>query len=267
MSLLVIWQVSRITTQEAYLPPVVVYGAEVFFRLREPFFIERFTLLSRFKYFSILRTPPKLIAAALILSVVFPSPSHGAKGYRYWGYFQASAGASSWSAAMTGPSVEVKDGDVEGWAFVFSSNDIPAVEPMMDPDFATLCGQTPETSGRIRVGLVVDFGAGNIAPDGEVPNEFFSDCVVVDKGSVGLDVLKAALEVRAGDSGLICGIAGYPATECGAEIDEPAPEQAVAIEATTAQENNSNQSVPILLGVLALFLLSALILNRRRLKK
>jgi len=214
---------------------------------------------------NILKTYPKFIAlSVLILSLLAPIPSHGAKGYRYWGYFQATAGASSWSAAMTGPSVEVKDGDVEGWTFVFSSNDIPAVTPMMDPDFATLCGETPETSGKIRVGLVVDFGAGNIAPDGEIPNEFFSDCVVVDKGSVGLDVLEAALDVRAGDSGLICGIAGYPASECGAEIDEPAPDQAVAIEATLEQENNSSQSAPILLGVLALFLLSGFFLNRRR---
>jgi hypothetical protein len=225
-------------------------------------------VLKRFTRSNILKTYPKLIALLiLILSLCAPIPSHGAKGYRYWGYFQATAGASAWSAAMTGPSVEVKDGDVEGWAFVFSSNDIPAVEPMMDPDFATLCGQTPETSGKIRVGLVVDFGAGNIAPDGEIPNEFFSDCVVVDKGSVGLDVLEAALEVRAGDSGLICGIAGYPATECGAEIDEPAAQEAVEIAATPEQEESSNQSVPILLGVLALFLLSAFLLNRRRLSK
>ena len=222
-------------------------------------------MLNRSVNTNILKTYPKFIAlSVLILSLLAPIPSHGAKGYRYWGYFQATAGASAWSAAMTGPSVEVKDGDVEGWIFVFSSNDIPAVTPMMDPDFATLCGETPETSGKIRVGLVVDFGAGNIAPDGEIPNEFFSDCVVVDKGSLGLDVLEAALDVRAGDSGLICGIAGYPASECGAEIDEPAAENAVSIEATTEPETNSSQSAPILLAVLALFLLSAFALNRRR---
>ncbi|HAG54684.1 MAG: hypothetical protein ABR64_06165 [Actinobacteria bacterium BACL2 MAG-121001-bin67] len=222
-------------------------------------------MLNRSVNTNILKTYPKFIAlSVLILSLLAPIPSHGAKGYRYWGYFQATAGASAWSAAMTGPSVEVKDGDVEGWIFVFSSNDIPAVTPMMDPDFATLCGETPETSGKIRVGLVVDFGAGNIAPDGEIPNEFFSDCVVVDKGSLGLDVLEAALDVRAGDSGLICGIAGYPASECGAEIDEPAAEQVVAIERTEEQENSSSQSAPILLAVLALFLLSAFFLNRRR---
>lgn len=222
-------------------------------------------MLNRSVNTNILKTYPKFIAlSVLILSLLAPIPSHGAKGYRYWGYFQATAGASAWSAAMTGPSVEVKDGDVEGWIFVFSSNDIPAVTPMMDPDFATLCGETPETSGKIRVGLVVDFGAGNIAPDGEIPNEFFSDCVVVDKGSLGLDVLEAALDVRAGDSGLICGIAGYPASECGAEIDEPAAEQVVAIERTEEQEISSSQSAPILLAVLALFLLSAFFLNRRR---
>ena len=214
-----------------------------------------------------LKSYPKLFAlSVLILSLLAPIPSHGAKGYRYWGYFQAAAGANSWTAAMTGPSVEVKDGDVEGWAFVFSSNDIPAVEPMMDPDFATLCSETPETSGKIRVGLVVDFGAGNIAPEGEVPNEFFSDCVVVDKGSVGLDVLEAALDVRAGDSGLICGIAGYPASECGAEVDEPVAEEVVATEATPEPESSSSPSAPILLAVLGLVLLSAFILNRRRTK-
>ncbi|MGA1432878.1 MAG: hypothetical protein ACO32T_03760, partial [Candidatus Nanopelagicaceae bacterium] len=84
-------------------------------------------MLSRFINLNVLKTYPKLIALSiLILSLFAPIPSHGAKGYRYWGYFQAAAGASTWSAAMTGPSVEVKDGDVEGWAFVFSSNDIPA---------------------------------------------------------------------------------------------------------------------------------------------
>jgi len=224
-------------------------------------------MLNRSINTNILKTYPKFIAlSVLILSLLAPTHSQGAKGYRYWGYFQAAAGTNSWTAAMTGPSVEVKDGDVEGWTFVFSSNDIPAVTPMMDPDFATLCGETPEASGKIRVGLVVDFGAGNIAPDGEIPNEFFSDCVVVDKGSVGLDVLEAALDVRAGDSGLICGIAGYPASECGAEIDEPASEEVVVIKATTEPETSSNQSAPILLAVLGLVLLSAFILNRRRTK-
>ena len=203
------------------------------------------------------------ILISLLTLISHPAASHSAKGYRYWGYFQAPAGATSWTAAMTGPSVEVKDGDVEGWAFVFSNNDIPAVSPMMEPDFATLCEGTAETSGKVRVGLVVDFGAANIAPAGETPKEFFSDCVVVPQGSVGLDVLKAAMDVRAGDSGLICGIAGYPAQECGAEIDAPPAEEAVTTTAPT-EEESPNRSMPILLAALGAMVVVGLIFNRRR---
>lgn len=193
------------------------------------------------------------------------TPSHAAKGYRYWGYFQAPAGFTTWTAAMTGPSVGVKDGDVEGWTFVFSNNDIPAVSPMMEPDFATLCGETSETAGKIRVGLVVDFGAANIAPTGETPREFFSDCVVVPQGSIGLDVLKAALDVRAGDSGLICGIAGYPAEECGAEIDAPAEEMAVTTSAPSENQKASSP-MPLVLAILAAMIVTGLFFNRRRSK-
>jgi len=208
-----------------------------------------------------------LITLLLSLSAItfLATPSHAAKGYRYWGYFQAPAGSTTWTAAMTGPSVEVKDGDVEGWTFVFSNNDIPAVSPMMEPDFATLCGETSETVGKIRVGLVVDFGAANIAPSGETPREFFSDCVVVPQGSIGLDVLKAALDVRAGDSGLICGIAGYPAEECGAEIDAPAEEMAVTTSAPIESQKASSP-MPVVLAILAAMIVTGLFFNRRRSK-
>jgi hypothetical protein len=165
---------------------------------------------------------------------------------------------------MTGPSVEVKDGDVEGWTFVFSNNDIPAVSPMMDPDFATLCDGVPETAGKVRVGLVVDFGDGKIAPAGETPMEFFSDCVVVPQGSVGLDVLTSVLDVRAGESGLICGIAGYPAEECGAEIEAPTAQEVVTASAPVEDAQQANRSTPLLMAVLAAMLLVGFILNRRR---
>ena len=206
-----------------------------------------------------------LVLLTLFITSLFSiSASHSATGYRYWGYFQAASGASTWTAAMTGPSVEVKDGDVEGWTFVFSNNDIPAVSPMMEPDFATLCEGTPEASGKVRVGLVVDFGAGNIAPEGETPREFFSDCVVVPAGSVGLDVLEAALDVRASESGLICGIAGYPAQECGAEVEAPVAEEIATTAAPIDESEPAESNAPILLGALAVLLILSFILNRRR---
>ena len=207
-----------------------------------------------------------LISLSLLIitsSISIPS-SNAATGYRYWGYFQAQGGATSWTAAMTGPSVEVKDGDVEGWTFVFSNNDNPAIAPMMDPDFATLCDGIPETAGKVRVGLVVDFGDANIAPAGETPMEFFSDCVVVPTGSVGLDVLKSALDVRAGESGLICGIAGYPAQECGAEIEAPTAQEAVTTSAPIEDAQQASRSTPLLMAVLAAMLLVGFIFNRRR---
>ena len=205
-----------------------------------------------------------LLSLLIITSSLSISSSNAATGYRYWGYFQAQGGATSWTAAMTGPSVEVKDGDVEGWTFVFSNNDIPAVAPMMDPDFATLCDGIPETAGKVRVGLVVDFGDANIAPEGETPMEFFSDCVVVPAGSVGLEVLKSVLDVRAGDSGLICGIAGYPAQECGAEIEAPTTQEAVTTSAPIEDAERSSQSTPLLMAVLAALLLVGFFFNRRR---
>ncbi len=209
----------------------------------------------------------KFFLVTVLFTLVQIPSANAETGYRYWGYFQAPAGASSWTAAMTGPSVEVRDGDVEGWTFTASSNDIPATPPMMDPDFAELCGEVSEVAGKVRVGLVVDFGSGQIAPSGETPLEFFKDCVVVDQGSVGLDVLNAVLDVRAADSGLICGIAGYPAQECGAEIDmsvlNGSDEEPLAIEQTGENEAASNNSFA-LIGLAVIALLAGVVALRRR---
>jgi hypothetical protein len=208
----------------------------------------------------------KTFLSTLIFLSLTTTPAHAETGYRYWGYFQATSGATSWTPAMTGPSVEVKDGDVEGWTFTASAADIPATSPMMDPDFAELCGETSEVSGKVRVGLVVDFGVGEIAPAGETPREFFSDCVVVPQGSVGLDVLEAVLDVRAADSGLICGIAGYPAQECGAEIDMDILAAPINDIAPVSDLESSSGNSPALLVLAVVALLVGLVAVRRRKK-
>ena len=207
----------------------------------------------------------KFFSLLILLALSAPSASADT-GYRYWGYFQATSGASSWTAAMTGPSVEVNDGDVEGWTFTASGADIPATSPMMDPNFAELCGEVSEVSGKVRVGLVVDFGVGEIAPAGETPREFFSDCVIVPEGSVGLDVLEAVLDIRVADSGLICGIAGYPAQECGAEIDMDILAAPATDLAPVAEEESSATNSPALLALALVALLVGLVAVRRRKK-
>ena len=183
-----------------------------------------------------------LLSLPLFISQLIFSPiAHAEKGYRYWGYFQAAAGANQWTAAMTGPSVELHDGDVEGWAFTASSNDIPATPPMADPDFASLCNGSSQVAGKIRVGIVVDFGGAEIAPTGENPKEVITDCVVIPAKSTGLVALQAIAEVRADKSGLICGIGGYPKSECGVEIDMPQA-QAVTTAATSTEEDSEKDS-------------------------
>lgn len=170
-----------------------------------------------------------IFALFSVFFIIFVNaPAHADKGYRYWGYFQAAPGETKWTAAMTGPTVLLKDGAVEGWTFTASSNDIPATAPMADPDFAAICGNTSAVAGKIRVGIVVDFGSAEIAPAGETPKEVLTDCVTVPEKSIGLKVLESVLAVRADKSGLICGLAGYPATECGVEIDMPTPVIATA---------------------------------------
>ena len=150
------------------------------------------------------------------------SSEAASKGYRYWGYFQAAPGATTWTAAMTGPTVDIKDGAVEGWSFVFSSDDIPSTPPMAKPNFAAICGKTKADKDTKRIALVVDFGSKAYAPKGEKVQKSITTCVRTAKTSQGIDVLGMALKVRAAKSGLVCGLNGYPAKECGVEISTPA---------------------------------------------
>ena len=62
-----------------------------------------------------------------------------------------------------------------------------------------------------------------------------------DLKSTGLVALQAIAEVRADKSGLICGIGGYPKSECGVEIDMPQA-QAVTTAATSTEEDSENDS-------------------------
>ena len=166
-----------------------------------------------------------VFATALLLLTgitVTPSASAADKGYRYWGYFQAAPGATSWTAAMTGPTVDVADGSVEDWSFVFSSDDVPSIAPVIKPDFAAICGAVKADKDTKRIALVIDYGSKVYAPKGEKVQKSFTTCIRTAKTSQGIDVLGMAVKIRAAKSGLICGINGYPKKECGVEIATPA---------------------------------------------
>ncbi|CAB5239007.1 unannotated protein [freshwater metagenome] len=169
-------------------------------------------------------TLPISLLLVISASLFLPSSANAANtGWRYWGYFQAAPGATQWTAAMTGPTVNVKNGSVEGWAFTFSGDVIPdAATPIIAPSFKSICGQTKAVKNKKRIGLVIDFGPKSIRPDGEVAPKTMTRCVVVPINALGIDVLGKVAKIRANASGLICGIRHFPLKECGVEIPTPA---------------------------------------------
>jgi hypothetical protein len=163
-----------------------------------------------------------LFAVLLLAALSTPSAQAADTGWRYWGYFQAAPSATKWTAAMTGPTVNVEDGSVEGWAFTFSSDAIPdAKAPKVAPSFSTICGKTKAVAGKKRIGVMIDFGSSVLRPKGESTPRLIQKCVVADKSALGIDVLGQAVKVRAEGSGFICGLNGYPAKECGVEMKTP----------------------------------------------
>jgi hypothetical protein len=164
-----------------------------------------------------------LVSLLILISSVFfiPQSQAASKGWRYWGYFQAASGANKWTAAMTGPTVDIADGAVEGWSFVFSNDDVPSRAPKVKPNFALICAGVKGDKDTKRIGLVIEYGSKSWAPKGESPKKTITTCVRTAKTSQGIDVLGQVTKIRADSSGLICGLGGYPAKECGVEISTP----------------------------------------------
>jgi hypothetical protein len=215
--------------------------------------------------------PSKKLLAVSILIITAPifltNTAEAAKGYRYWGYFQAVADSSQWTPSLTGPSTKLKDGAVEGWSFSASNDVVPATAPSDEADFATLCADTPQAAGKIRVGLVVNFGPEAIAPNNEMPPNTILTCALVKKNATGIDVLNATVTVRNDKSGLLCGIEGYPKSECGPEIDMPD----VSAMARQSEEEKEELSRDLDFGPIAAVVIAGMLavglavgINRRR---
>ena len=166
------------------------------------------------------RTIIAITSIALLMTYSIPI-SHSSTGYRYWGYFQAAPGATEWTMAMTGPTTNVKDGSVEGWMHTFSNDEINAAAPRLAPNFSRLCTLIKPVANKKRIGVIVDFGVAAIRPRGESIPKRIATCVLVDVNATGAEALAAATKLRASSSGFICGINGYPAKECSAEIKTP----------------------------------------------
>ncbi len=163
-----------------------------------------------------------LLGAGALLGVA-PSAA-AANEYRYWSYWWAQE--TSWRYAPAGASHRVNDGDVEGWRLSVSPNG-GAPAPRGPAGFGAICGDVPQQDGRIRVGLVVDYGTPQDAPAGQQPPAgVVTACAVVPTGATGFSVLGTHGSARL-DAGFVCGINGYPAGECAVAV-APSPEPTAA---------------------------------------
>lgn len=220
-----------------------------------------------------------LIAAGLV-AVAMAAPAQAA-AYRYWSYWLGESG--TWVAASTGPGDHVLvDEDVQGWRFGITT-EAPAQGPDNDPDFEALCPQLAAdgpVDGQVRVAVAIDSGFTADAPDGESPPADVVSCVTLPEGSTGNQALAAASTLNDQD-GLVCGINGYPAAECGAEVpddvavaaleaaqaEQPNPASAATTaDATTTTDDGSSSSVGLFLGaaIVAVLVVATVLVRRRR---
>jgi hypothetical protein len=166
------------------------------------------------------RTPLRVLLA-LILAGAFAAltlaPAQAA-AYRYWGFYQLDKGA--WVFAQKGPDQTVPaDGSVEGWRFAVGDEQSTRL-PRAVLSFDAICATAPAAAGQKRVGLVVDFGRpADSADPATTPPAPTALCATVPTAATSTDVLAKAGKLRT-EKGLVCGIDGYPATDCGGEVKD-----------------------------------------------
>lgn len=170
----------------------------------------------------------RALAAAILLGIAAPAPASADSVYAYWSYWQGDTG--TWKYATVGPATAPAiDGAVDGWRFTLGS-DGRASQPATTPDFATVCGGTPDRVGSVRVAVVIDFAG--LADGGPSAR-----CAVVEQGLSRASALTAVAALRL-KNGFVCGIDGLPANGCGDEV-ETTVSTATAAPATTPRATAS----------------------------
>lgn len=151
-------------------------------------------------------------AVAALTSFAGAAPAQ-ATAYRYWSYWKWSG--STWVYQNVGPSGNVSPGEVIGWRFAVQPDSVHAHTPRASGDFATLCPGHPD--GR---GVVIDYGVSSDAPSGEQPPRATPRgfCATDSSDRNGYQVTAEHAALRVNNDGLVCGIDGYPKTECAAAV-------------------------------------------------
>lgn len=193
------------------------------------------------------------ISAAVLITVLMvgvATPSAVATTtYRYWSYWIVDAGTSSeWGYASEGAGTRVPaDGSVEGWRFGLAGQ-VSDIKPSVDPDFESICAGTERQDDTKRVGIVIDPGTLDESPDGEQPGALVATCVVVDESMTGLAIAQTVADMRV-ESGFVCGINGYPASECAPLVEVPTSSRVDDASPTETEEVDNVEQIDAASGL------------------
>jgi hypothetical protein len=206
-----------------------------------------------------------VIVLALTVSGLFLAPGARAEsGYRYWTFWMSEG--SDWRFATEGPATtRTNEGDVFGWRFaITTASATEDAQPSISaPDaFADACADVPVAAGEHRLAIVIDYGKADQAPAGEVPPANRIECVLALDGSTAAQSLSTIANLRV-DQGFVCGVDGYPESECAPVvelpvIESPALESIDRAETSVSSEADSSGGLPISLIAFAITLLAAL---------
>ncbi|WP_326591035.1 SCO2322 family protein [Streptomyces sp. NBC_01294] len=213
------------------------------------------------------RPPAVALALGIVLALLAATPALAA-GYRYWSFWDGSAGGQ-WSYATQGPSMaRPADGAVQGFRFSVSKDAAAeAAKPRAAADFEAVCGATAPADGKKRVALVIDFGVPQDAPAGDAPPEAAprTACAQVAPEATAAEALASvAKPLRYNSAALLCAISGYPKQGCGDQVADTsagtsagASAEASAAPAGSAQEEDGGPSAGLLAGMAAVAALAA----------
>jgi hypothetical protein len=157
--------------------------------------------------------------ATLMFSLSVAGNANAAE-YRYWTFWTQEG--DSWVFSPVGSaSTNPPEGSAQAWRFDATSPSVAGVPPADSPSaiFERACGDVLPIVGTKRVALVIDSGDPALSPEGEVPPSPTAYCAVGKLDTHGYDLLKTVVELRT-DNGFICGISGYPASECATPVTD-----------------------------------------------
>jgi hypothetical protein len=157
---------------------------------------------------------------AIVMFSLSVAGNANAAEYRYWTFWTQEG--DSWVFSPVGSaSTNPPEGSAQAWRFDATSPSVAGVPPADTPSavFERACGDVLPIVGTKRVAIVIDSGDPALSPEGEVPPAPTAYCAVGKLDTHGYDLLKTVVELRT-DNGFICGISGYPASECATAVDD-----------------------------------------------